>query len=178
MVRPAHIEWAGVDERQARRHERNRACRRDHVLAIAAVVRDAGDLPAHAGEEIAAAALVAIAAVAAVPTHAHSLPWFPAGHTGADRVDHSGHFVTGDTRVLNPRDAPLFRDRIAMANAAGVDLDPHPAGTWLRDGTLHDIKRSARAGNLGNAHHGHVFCLRRRCLIYSTPILMISQVSM
>ena len=136
--------------------QRDRAGGGDHVLAVAAVVGDAGDLAAHAGEELPAAAGVAIAAVAAVPADAHPLARLPSGDAGADRVDHPGHLMAGDARVLDSREEPLLGDRIAVADAAGLHPDPHRPGTRLRDRPLDDLEGAVGAGDLRDTHHRHV----------------------
>src|SRR5262249_479958 len=118
--------------------------------------RDARDLAAHAGEELPAAAGVAIPAVAAVPPDADPLARLPPGDAGADRVDHPGNLMAGDLRVLKPRETTLLGDRIAVADAAGLHLDPHRPGGRLRYLPLDDLKRAFRAGDLRDTHHRHV----------------------
>jgi hypothetical protein len=54
-----------------------------------------------AGEEIAAAAVVAIAAESAVPAYANSLAGLPPWDAGTNRVDQSNHFVAGNARILD-----------------------------------------------------------------------------
>ena len=162
-MRPGAHQRGRLDGRQVGGHERDRAGGGDHVLAVAAVIRDAGDLAAHAGEELAAAAVVAIPAIAAVPADAHPLARLPAGDAGADRVDHPGHLMAGNPRVLNSREQPLLRERIAVADAASLHLDPHRPGTRLRDRPLHDLKRALRAGDLRNTHHRHGLSLTLGC---------------
>jgi hypothetical protein len=52
-----------------------------------------------------------------------------------------------------------------VADAAGLDFDPHAAGVWLRNLTFNNFKRSARSGDLGNAHFWHNrigFCFFKR----------------
>ena len=150
-----------LDGRQVGGHQRDRAGGGDQVLAVAAVIGDAGDLAAHAGEELPAAAVVAIAAVAAVPPDADPLARLPSGDAGADRVDHPGHLMAGDPRVLNSREEPLLGDRIAVADAAGLHLDPHRSGARLRDRPFNDLKGPIRAGDLHDTHrrHGSSCCL-------------------
>src|SRR5262249_2791483 len=109
-------QWGRIARRQFGGHARDCARGGDQGLAVAAVVGDAGGLPAHAREELAAAAMVTIAAIATVPPDSDPLAWLPSGDTGADRFDHSGHFVAGNSRVLNTREKALFRHRIAVAD--------------------------------------------------------------
>src|SRR5262249_30151086 len=93
---------------QVGRHPRDGAGRGDQVLAVAAVLGESRDPAGHAGEELAAAAGVALPAVAAVPADADALAGLPAGDAGADRIDHPGHLVTGDAGILNSREGPLL----------------------------------------------------------------------
>src|SRR5262249_24400658 len=121
-----------------------------------AVIRDAGDLAAHAGGELPAAAVPAIPAIAAVPPDADPLARLPPGDAGADRVDHPGHLMAGDPRGVKSRETALFGELIAVAAAAGLRPDPHRRGGRLRDLPLNDLKRAFRAGDLRDTHHRHV----------------------
>src|SRR5262245_55386694 len=126
----------GVGRGQVRGHECNCTGWGKHVFGISAVVGDTRCLGAHASEDLSAAAMVTIAAVAAVPSHADALARLPGGDSGPDRVDHSGHFVTWNAWILNARKEALFGDGIAMADTASLHLDSDGAGDWLRDGPL------------------------------------------
>src|SRR5262249_47216139 len=64
-----------VTGRQLGGHECDGTGGGDHVLGVAAVVGDARNLAADAGEELTAATVVAIAAIAPVPADAHQLAW-------------------------------------------------------------------------------------------------------
>src|SRR4051812_43658717 len=88
--------------------------------------------------------------------HTAPLARLPPGDAGADRVDHPGHLMAGNPRVLNPWEKALFRQRIAVANAAGLHLDPHRAGARLRNLPFNDLEGSFRAGDLRDTHHCHV----------------------
>src|SRR5439155_22588731 len=103
-----------------------------------------------------AAAGVAILAVAAVPADADPLARLPPGDAGADRVDHPGHLMAGNPRIRNPWEKALFRHRIAVANAAGLHLDPHRSGVRPRNLAFDHFKWSLRAGDLRDTHHPHV----------------------
>ena len=94
----------GVRGGQFRGHQRERGRRGDHVVGVAAVERDAGHLDSGlAGEEIAAAAGVAVAAVPRVPADADALAGLPARRDVlAHGVDHADHFVPRNARVLDP----------------------------------------------------------------------------
>src|SRR5207249_3274736 len=124
----------------------------DQVLAVAAVVGDTGDLTGHAGKKLSTPAVVAMAAIAAVPPNAHALPRLPSGDAGAHRIDHAGHLMTWDPRVLNSRVRSLLGERIAVADAASLHPDPHRSGARPRYRPLNDLERPIRAGDL---HHPH-----------------------
>src|SRR2546423_1694582 len=128
---------------------------RDHVIGVAAVVGDAGDLPPLAGEEVAAAARLTVPAVAAVPADADTLPLGPVRDARADRVNDSRDFMSRHARVLNARIAALFRQRVAVADAAGLDLDAHLSGNRLRDFALDEFKRAVRLTDLHDTHLRH-----------------------
>jgi hypothetical protein len=108
----------------------------------------------HAGEEVAAAARVATAAIAAVPSHPDALAGLPSLDAGADRVDHSGHLVPGNTRVLEPRKGSFLDERIAVTDAAHLDPDAHRPGSRLGDRSLGDLERPVGSGDLDHAHGG------------------------
>src|SRR6202034_2590165 len=108
--------------------------RSQHVFAVAAIAREAGNFSRRlASEEIATPAVVAIAAESAIPAHANPLSGFPAGHAGADCIDYADHFVPGHTGILDARKEAILRHRIAMADAASLHFDPNKACTGLRD---------------------------------------------
>src|SRR5262249_34216587 len=115
-----------------------------------------GNLAAHAGEELAAAAVVARPAIASVPAHTHLLARLPSGNTRADGIDDTGHFMAGNPRVLQAWRSPLLRERIAVADAASLHPDPYRPGTRLRDRPFHDLEGSFRARDLRDTHHPHV----------------------
>jgi hypothetical protein len=69
--------------------------------------------------------VVALSAIAAVPPDPDPLARLPSSDVGADRVDHAGHLMAGNPRVLNTREKALFRHRIAVADAASLHLDSH-----------------------------------------------------
>src|SRR5262249_20332744 len=115
---------------------------------------DARRLRAHTGEEFSVAAMITIAAVAAVPSHADALAQLPRGDSGPNRVDHSGHFVPWNARVLNTGKEPFLGEGITVANAAGLNLYPH--GPWSRvgDRALDELEGPAGARDLGDTHRG------------------------
>ena len=99
-----------LHRRQLARHHGHSFGARDHVFGIAAVRGDAGDRgEGLAGEEIAAAAGIAVAAVSAVPADPDALPGLPPGDAGTDRVHYADYLVAGHTRVLNSGKPSLVR---------------------------------------------------------------------
>src|SRR5438876_362466 len=42
-----------------------------------------------------------------------------------------------------------------VANAASLNLDPHPTGGWLGNFTFNNLKRTARTANLRRTHLWH-----------------------
>src|SRR5262249_3541513 len=100
-----------------------------------------------------------MSAIAAVPADTHALANLPAGETSRDRLDSSGHLVTGNTRVLNAREQSLFGDRIAMTDAARQHLDPHRSSLRFRYRPFDDFKRTLGTRDLCNTHGRHGFLL-------------------
>ena len=69
--------------------------------------------------------------MAAMPTYADALSLGPSSNVVTDRIDPSRDLVTRDTRILKPGPQTFFDQRVAMANAACLDLHAHLAGTWF-----------------------------------------------
>jgi len=56
-------------------------------------------------------------------------PVLPLDHAGTDGIDVAADLVAWDTRVLQPRHHALFHQDVAVADAAGMHLDPDlPSG--------------------------------------------------
>src|SRR5258706_3053548 len=55
-------------------------------------------------------------------------------------------------RKLQARPRSIFHQRIAVANAAGRNLDPHPTGGRLGNFTFNNFKLTARTSNLHRMH--------------------------
>src|SRR5262249_32790047 len=153
-------EGGRIDRRQLGKHPGDRAGGGDHVLGVAAVKGDARHWTRNAGEEVSAAAGVAMPAVAAVPADAHALAGLPVGAPGAARADHPGHLMPGHTRVLDSGVRPLLEVRIAVADAARLHLDPPPSGLRLRHRPLDDFKGPFGARDLHGTHRSHDYSLR------------------
>src|SRR5262249_37050606 len=109
-----------------------------------------------AGEVVAAAAGVAVAAVPGVPADADALADLPArGDVLAHGVQHADHLVPRDAREGDPGPRAFLGERVAVADAAGLHLDPHRAGPRVGDRALDELQRAAGAGNLYRAHVRH-----------------------
>src|SRR5690606_15241190 len=107
-------------------HQGERPPGGDHVIGVTAVERDAGDFdPRLAGKELAATAGVAVATVPRMPANPNPLAGLPArGDILPHFVDGSDHFVSRDAGELEPRPETFLGERIAMADATCLDLEP------------------------------------------------------
>ena len=133
----------------------------DDVVGIAAVVVDAADGLVFAEDEIAAAARRTVVAVASVPAEADALAGLEEGDVGADGVDDPGDFVAGGAGELDAGPVAFFGERVAVADAAGMNADTHVAGAGLGKFLFDELERTAGGGDLhGTAFygwHGEVF---------------------
>jgi hypothetical protein len=108
-----------------------------------------------AREEISSAALVAVSAMSAVPADAHPLPWRPADHARANRVNHTRHFMPRNSWVRNSWKQSLLDNRIAVTNAASLHFDADRTRTHFGNWPLDNFKIRIRLRNLCDAHGGH-----------------------
>jgi hypothetical protein len=94
--------------------------------------------------------------VAAVPTEADALAYFEERDIGADRIDDAGDFMAGDARVLNAGPIAELGERIAVADAAGLDANANMAGAGagFREFFFYELKSAARGGNLHGTTSG------------------------
>jgi hypothetical protein len=154
---------AGADQRtsfiggQGVWYCRNRFGRSNHVLGIAAIEANPSDLRGLAINKVAAPAWIALETVTAVPTNADTPAWFPKRHVWADRVNATSYFVPRDAWIFNSRPMPFFYQYIAVADAAGLDLNTHLPTARLRDRTLNHLKISSRAAYLDSFHFVHAY---------------------
>jgi hypothetical protein len=85
---------------------------------------------------------VAIAAELAIATRPRKKPYTdpltnrPALNTGPKRVDPPDYLVTRNARVADARETPIHCRRIRVADATGLNPQPHLARTRLRDQAL------------------------------------------
>jgi hypothetical protein len=61
--------------------------------------------------------------MAAVPTDADALTFLPRGNAGTQFVDDARHFVPRNARILNSGPQAFFRQHVAVANPAGLNLE-------------------------------------------------------
>src|SRR5205085_4131893 len=108
-----------------------------------------------ATEEVATPARIAVAAMAAVPADADTLTFRPTGDACTDRINQTSDLMSGNARILYARKAALLNNRVAVADAAGFDLDAHRASARLWHVALHEFKRAIRLTDLHDAHLRH-----------------------
>jgi hypothetical protein len=99
---PGAHERSGLLGGQLFRHQGESRRGRNHIVSIATIPGNTGDLGASlTGKKVPLTATVAITAVAAVPTNADSLANRPSGNVLANGIDEPNHLVAGNTRVLD-----------------------------------------------------------------------------
>src|SRR5262249_42461842 len=100
-------------------------------------------------------AVVAGEAVPGVPPDADALAGLPPLRDVLSHgVDHTDHLVPRDAREGDAGPVALLGHRVAVADAAGLNLDPH--GPWSRvgDRALDELEGPAGARDLGDTHRG------------------------
>ncbi len=107
---------------------------RHRVLRVAAVDGEAGDLVS-----------------ASAPAHADALTLLEGGDAGAALRDDADDLVSGHHRILHGH-VPIDRHVLALADAAGLDLDEHLVGVRLRDGSLGQLERARTTRDLNDLH--------------------------
>src|SRR5262245_3721632 len=70
-------------------------------------------------------AIVTVAAVAAMPTHADAFAGLPPADVVRNRVNYTDHLVPGNSRIHYPWKAAFTRQAVAVTNAACLNLDAH-----------------------------------------------------
>ena len=139
----------GVD---AFRHGSNGRFRGDHVFRVAAVEVHGGCRARRAIGELAFAARLTVRAVAAVPADADALAGLEDLHAGPDFLHAAGDFVPRHKGKFHPRPMALLEDRVAVANAAGVDFNENLSLPWLRFGAFDEFKGTTGLGDLSDEH--------------------------
>src|SRR3954463_8505918 len=96
--------------------------------------------------EVAAAAVVAGKAVPGVPTDADALAGLPPlRDVLADGVDQADHLVPRHAREGDPGPVALLGQHVAVADAAGLDLNPHESPARFGDRALDELEGAAGA---------------------------------
>jgi hypothetical protein len=130
---------------------------RDHVLGISAIVGDGRDLFVTAKSKVAAAAGFARKIMPSMPADADALAGLPLRNAVANGVDAAGYFVAGNARVLDSRPMAFFYERVAVADAAGFNLDADLPARGLGNVAFDEFKISAGLAYLDGFHAGHGF---------------------
>ena len=108
-----------------------------------------------AGEKVAATTVVALTALAAVPADAYAIADRPTLHTVASGIDKTDDLMARHARQRDARKHGQLGKGVAVADAAGLDLDADLAVTGLRDRTLDDLERAVGTGDLRDSHLAH-----------------------
>src|SRR6185437_16935361 len=93
--------------------------------------------------------------MAAVPTDPDTHTHFPIWNVVADGRDGADDLVSGHPRILNSRKHPSDSEKIAMTDAARLNLDQGLTGIRLGNLTVNHLQRSIRAGDLHLFHLSH-----------------------
>jgi hypothetical protein len=93
--------------------------------------------------------------MAAVPSDADALSCPPVRNVLAHRVNGSHHLVPWHTRILYAWERAEFREGVAVADPASLDLDPHAAGSGFRNGTFNQLEGTVGALYLNGTHVRH-----------------------
>jgi hypothetical protein len=121
-------------------------------LLISSVVADACNLGVAAVKEVSTPALVTRIVLPAMPTDADALSLLPGGDLGAEFIDDAGNFVPRNPGILNSRPEAFLHKHVTVANATGLDFDPHLASAGLRNLALDDLEISSGFRNLSRHH--------------------------
>src|SRR5262252_3199266 len=152
---PGAEQWGRLRARQIVGHRGNRLGGGDHVLGVAAVEAERGDLLEAAQDEVAAAARITRKAVSTVPADTDALTGLPDLDVGAHDVDAPRDLVPRDARVREPGPEPILDEHVAVTDAAGLDLDAHLMTLRVGNRTLHELEVTARLGHLDRLHGWH-----------------------
>src|SRR5580704_19344563 len=115
---------------------------RQHVLLISAGIADARNLQILAVAKISTPARGTCVVLAPMPAHADTLPLLPHGNTFTHGIDDARDLVSGSTWILNSGPQAFLRERIAVADAAGLHLDPDVSCARRRNLPVDDLEIS------------------------------------
>jgi hypothetical protein len=93
--------------------------------------------------------------MSAMPADTDALAGLPMCYTCTDCIDNTEDFMAWNSGILQTRPVAFFDHGVAVANAAGLDLDSDPPGFGLRNFAFDEFKVSARAGDLSSTHFCH-----------------------
>jgi hypothetical protein len=93
--------------------------------------------------------------MAAVPAYANTHAQLPIGHVRPDGVDETHHLMTRNARISYGGNCTDHGEHVAVADAAGLNLDAHLARLGLGYVALDDFESGIGLGNLNGFHPRH-----------------------
>jgi len=100
-----------------------------------------------------------------VPSHSDALAGFPVGNVGADGVDAAGDFVSGNAWILDAWVMAFLYERVAVADAAGFDLDADLVSAGIGNVSFDEFEITAGFADLNSLHLRHGFFLMKSSLM-------------
>jgi hypothetical protein len=91
----------------------------------------------------------------AIPPDPDPLTGLPRIYSRADGVDDACDLMAWYERVIDAREGTFLRPRVAVANAAGLNLDPHLPCFGLGTLAFDQFERSLRFWDLNRFHLCH-----------------------
>jgi hypothetical protein len=128
------------------------------MRSITTVKVDSGHFPFDAHGEVTAPALLAHEAMAAMPTDTDTLTFLPGGYVAGQSIDAPGNFVARHAGKLKPGPDAVFDQSVAVANAAGLDLDAYLAATRLGNVALDEFPITTCFADLRCLHFRAHYC--------------------
>ena len=93
-----------------------------------------------------------MAALAAEPTHSDALTDVPANDTRPDGIDHARDLMAGRAWIHQAGKTSVLGFRIAVADAARLDMNSHLACVGFRHIALDQLERTSRKFNFDRTH--------------------------
>jgi hypothetical protein len=118
---------------------------------------DRSNLFVAAENEISPAAELAGKTMAAVPTYSDALSRLPVCYIGADGVDSSGDFMTGNSGILNAWEKSFLDEDVAVTNSTGFHLDANLVAAGIGDISFDKFEAAAGFCNLHCFHASHFY---------------------
>jgi hypothetical protein len=91
-------------------------------------------------------------AVSSVPTNTDALTFGPADNVRTERVNQSRYLVSGNARILDARKGALPCQRVAVTDAACLDLDAYLFGTRPGNFSFDNFESTIWFRNLHYSH--------------------------